>query len=77
MHIILILCLNHCRYSITLSSPSDNCYLSDRPYKDLDFYTDLEPDRDFDIYAMHKRQSCLIPVVREESGKYLLVNIIL
>ncbi|GLV39891.1 uncharacterized protein CBL_08045 [Carabus blaptoides fortunei] len=62
------------RYSITLSSPSDNCYLSDRSYKDLDFYTDLEPDRDFDIYTMHKRQSCLIPVVREESECFLRVR---
>lgn len=60
------------------NTPTDNCYLSDRPYKDLDLYTDLEPDRDFDIYTMHKTQSCLIPLpVEEESGETTFVIITL
>lgn len=34
------------------TDPTDNCLLSDVSYKDLNFYNDLEPDRDYDIYAM-------------------------
>lgn len=30
----------------------DNCLLCDRPISHLDFYTDLEPNRDYDIYSM-------------------------
>ncbi|XP_055644671.1 uncharacterized protein LOC129780428 isoform X2 [Toxorhynchites rutilus septentrionalis] len=30
----------------------ENCLLCDRPYNLLDFYADLEPDRDYDIYSM-------------------------
>jgi hypothetical protein len=30
----------------------ENCLLCDKPYNLLDFYADLEPDRDFDIYSM-------------------------
>lgn len=30
----------------------DNCLLCDRPMSHLDFYTDLEPNRDYDIYSM-------------------------
>lgn len=37
------------RYS---SVSRDNCLLCDRPYNLLDFYADLEPDRDYDIYSM-------------------------
>ncbi|XP_038108498.1 uncharacterized protein LOC6048997 [Culex quinquefasciatus] len=37
------------RYS-TISR--ENCLLCDRPYNLLDFYADLEPDRDYDIYSM-------------------------
>lgn len=32
--------------------PRENCLLCDRPYNLLDYYADLEPDRDFDIYSM-------------------------
>lgn len=31
---------------------NDNCLLCDRPINLLDYYADLEPDRDYDIYAM-------------------------
>lgn len=30
----------------------DNCQLCDRQINLLDFYADIEPDRDYDIYAM-------------------------
>lgn len=30
----------------------DNCLLCDRPMSHLDFYTDIEPNRDYDIYSM-------------------------
>ncbi|XP_065081067.1 uncharacterized protein LOC135703711 [Ochlerotatus camptorhynchus] len=37
----------------------ENCLLCDRPYQLLDFYADVEPDRDYDIYAMtDDRRSC-------------------
>nr|XP_023022915.1 uncharacterized protein LOC111511130 isoform X1 [Leptinotarsa decemlineata] len=52
------------RYTVTLSAPTDNCYLSNRNYKELDFYTDLEPDRDFDIYTMNNRNRCEEPIVQ-------------
>lgn len=37
------------RYNTQLN---DNCLLCDRPINLLDYYADLEPDRDYDIYAM-------------------------
>ncbi|XP_050462779.1 uncharacterized protein LOC126857421 isoform X1 [Cataglyphis hispanica] len=40
------------RYNVAPTDPTDNCLLSDVSYKDLNFYVDLEPDRDYDIYAM-------------------------
>ncbi|KAI8035712.1 hypothetical protein M5D96_011462 [Drosophila gunungcola] len=30
----------------------DNCMLCDRPINMLDYYVDIEPDRDYDIYSM-------------------------
>ncbi|XP_060517083.1 uncharacterized protein LOC132696335 [Cylas formicarius] len=46
------------RYTVSLTTPTDNCFLSDRNYKELDFYVDLEPDRDFDIYTMNNKARC-------------------
>ncbi|XP_072767627.1 uncharacterized protein [Anoplolepis gracilipes] len=40
------------RYNVAPTDPTDNCLLSDVSYKDLNFYIDLEPDRDYDIYAI-------------------------
>lgn len=59
-----------CRYTIILTAPTDNCYLSNRNYKALDFYTDLQPDRDFDIYTMNNQNKCEQPVVqgKDNSG---------
>lgn len=37
------------RYS---PSSHDNCMLCDRPINRLDYYVDIEPDRDYDIYSM-------------------------
>lgn len=34
------------------TNPTDNCLLSDFSYQDFNFYTDLEPDRDYDSYIM-------------------------
>lgn len=57
--------------------PTENCYLSNRNYKELDYYTDLQPDRDYDIYTMNNPKSCAKPVVvaKENSGK-LVVSIL-
>ncbi|XP_034941790.1 uncharacterized protein [Chelonus insularis] len=46
------------RYNIAPTSPSDNCFLSNIPFESLVFYTDLEPDRDYDIYAMMDSKWC-------------------
>ncbi|XP_063976232.1 uncharacterized protein LOC135162066 [Diachasmimorpha longicaudata] len=46
------------RYNLAATAPSDNCLLSDAPFENLVFYTDLEPDRDYDIYAMAKAKWC-------------------
>ncbi|XP_076241174.1 uncharacterized protein LOC143183512 [Calliopsis andreniformis] len=40
------------RYNILTTNPTDNCLLSDLSYQDINFYTDLEPDRDYDTYIM-------------------------
>ncbi|KAJ8932110.1 hypothetical protein NQ314_014891, partial [Rhamnusium bicolor] len=52
------------RYTINLAPPTDNCYLSNRNYKELDYYTDLEPDRDFDIYTMNNMNTCEAPIIQ-------------
>lgn len=31
---------------------AQNCLLCDRPYNMLDYYADVEPDRNYDIYSM-------------------------
>lgn len=31
---------------------AQNCLLCDRPYNSLDYYADIEPDRNYDIYSM-------------------------
>nr|XP_022915111.1 uncharacterized protein LOC111425362 [Onthophagus taurus] len=46
------------RYIVGSGIPPNNCYLSDRNYKELDYYTDLEQDRNFDIYTMHNKDRC-------------------
>ncbi|XP_024946773.1 uncharacterized protein LOC107273689 [Cephus cinctus] len=40
------------RYNLASTAPTDNCLLSEISYEDLNFYTDLEPDRDYDIYTI-------------------------
>ncbi|KAI4476423.1 hypothetical protein M0804_013633 [Polistes exclamans] len=40
------------RYNIAATDPTDNCLLTDISYRDLNFYTDIEPNRDYDIYAI-------------------------
>ncbi|XP_063918862.1 uncharacterized protein LOC135134174 isoform X1 [Zophobas morio] len=53
------------RYSSgPLNGPIENCYLSNRNYKELDFYTDLEPDRNFDVYTMNNMKKCEQPRIR-------------
>ncbi|RZC35297.1 uncharacterized protein BDFB_009064, partial [Asbolus verrucosus] len=51
------------RYDFLKDAPTENCYLSNRNYKELDFYTDLQPDREFDIYTMNNQQRCEQPIV--------------
>lgn len=63
------------RYTVPNSAP-ENCYLSDRDYKELDYYTDLEPDRDCDIYTMNNRNKCgqTTALERYNSGKHLTLK---
>ncbi|KAK4885792.1 hypothetical protein RN001_002063 [Aquatica leii] len=49
------------RYTIINNVHKENCYLTDRNYKELDYYTDLEPDRDYDIYTINNKDTCLKP----------------
>ncbi|CAG9766321.1 unnamed protein product [Ceutorhynchus assimilis] len=50
-------------FKYTINPIVYNCYLSNRNYKELDYYTDVEPDRDFDIYTMNNRNRCQEPVL--------------
>ncbi|XP_012220151.1 uncharacterized protein [Linepithema humile] len=57
------------RYNVAPTDPTDNCLLSDISYKDLNFYIDLEPDRDYDIYAIvANSRTC---GTRKESSSHL------
>lgn len=40
------------RYNVVTTNPTDNCLLSEHSYQDLNFYTDLEPNRDYDSYGL-------------------------
>ncbi|XP_047344539.1 uncharacterized protein LOC124947018 [Vespa velutina] len=40
------------RYNVAATDPTDNCLLTEISYRDLNFYTDIEPNRDYDIYAI-------------------------
>ncbi|KAL3288837.1 hypothetical protein HHI36_003284 [Cryptolaemus montrouzieri] len=64
------------RYTISLSAPADNCYLSNRNYKELDYYTDVQPDRDFDIYTMNNMNRCAAPPInpRDDSDCFWRVR---
>ncbi|XP_044744139.1 uncharacterized protein LOC123306292 [Coccinella septempunctata] len=64
------------RYTISLSAPADNCYLSNKNYKELDYYTDLQPDRDFDIYTMSNPNKCVTTAVssRDDSDCFWRVR---
>ena len=42
------------------TDPTNNCLLSAIPYEDLSFYVDVEPDRNYDIYAMAKETTYCI-----------------
>ncbi|XP_063238494.1 uncharacterized protein LOC134540006 [Bacillus rossius redtenbacheri] len=51
------------RYSLEPSFPADNCQLSERPYRELDAYTEVLPDRDYDIYVRGDHPgTCLAPL---------------
>ncbi|KAJ8872285.1 hypothetical protein PR048_025887 [Dryococelus australis] len=52
------------RYSLEPNFPSDNCQLSERLYRDLDPYTDLLPDRDYDIYVRNEHSGTCRPPLR-------------
>ncbi|XP_033209782.1 uncharacterized protein LOC117168318 isoform X2 [Belonocnema kinseyi] len=45
------------RYNVEATDPTNNCLLSAIPYENLSFYMDIEPDRNYDIYAMGKDTS--------------------
>ncbi|XP_051166785.1 uncharacterized protein LOC127285038 isoform X2 [Leptopilina boulardi] len=48
------------RYNVESTDPTNNCHLSGIAYKDLNFYDDIEPDRNYDIYVMSKdRKNCI------------------
>lgn len=50
---------------------AENCYLSPKDYRNLDYYYHIEPDRDFDIYTMNNLDKCEKPFAEQEveSGK--------
>ncbi|XP_017786597.1 PREDICTED: uncharacterized protein LOC108569520 [Nicrophorus vespilloides] len=50
-------CLSYA-FRYTSNAKAQNCYLSHKSYKALDFYTDLEPNRDFDVYTMNNLKKC-------------------
>ncbi|KAB0805027.1 hypothetical protein PPYR_01997 [Photinus pyralis] len=62
------------RYTLINNAPKENCHLSDRDYKDLDYYTDLEPDRDCDVYTINNRNSCVRPITKESSDCFWRVR---
>ncbi|KAK5647334.1 hypothetical protein RI129_002226 [Pyrocoelia pectoralis] len=64
------------RYTLLNNAPKENCHLSDRDYKELDYYTDLEPDRDCDVYTINNRESCVRPIttMKESSDCFLRVR---
>lgn len=48
------------RYNVEATDPTNNCHLTSVAYKDLNFYDDIEPDRNYDIYVMSKdRKNCI------------------
>ena len=48
------------RYNVEATDPTNNCLLSTIPYDNLNFYVDIEPDRNYDIYAMAKDASSCV-----------------
>ncbi|XP_073986186.1 uncharacterized protein isoform X2 [Rhodnius prolixus] len=48
------------RYSLSPTVPGDNCHLGERSYRSLDIYTDIIPDRDYDIYERNpnRKEGC-------------------
>ncbi|XP_076636826.1 uncharacterized protein LOC143349443 isoform X3 [Colletes latitarsis] len=56
------------RYNVLTTNPTDNCLLSDLPHQDLNFYTDLEPDRDYDTYVIV--QDSKVCRLKKTSNKY-------
>ncbi|XP_014245868.1 uncharacterized protein LOC106664558 isoform X2 [Cimex lectularius] len=48
------------RYSVSPAVPSDNCHLGESSSRNLDSYTDILPDRDYDIYErnVNGRDGC-------------------
>lgn len=48
-----------CRYIVDSSNPTDNCLMSNVHLHAMDFYTDLEPDRNYDVYTVeHDSRVC-------------------
>lgn len=58
------------RYNILTTNPTDNCLLSDQSYQDLNFYTDLEPNRDYDSYVLISDQK--ICYLKQSASRYPL-----
>ncbi|XP_076377147.1 uncharacterized protein LOC117227714 isoform X1 [Megalopta genalis] len=40
------------RYNVLTTNPTDNCLFSDLSHKDISSYTDLEPDRDYNVFVL-------------------------
>ncbi|XP_067004157.2 uncharacterized protein [Anabrus simplex] len=60
------------RYSLEPTYPRDNCLLSNRHIRELDSYTDLLQDRDYDVYVRNEdSRACAVetpPVFRPDPG---------
>lgn len=56
------------RYNLAPTAPADNCLVSDAVFENLIYYTDLDPDRDYDIYAMTDKSSKLCEHQRQQAS---------
>ncbi|RZF41855.1 hypothetical protein LSTR_LSTR005317 [Laodelphax striatellus] len=43
------------KYTKSQNALGDNCHLGERPFHTLDIYTDLVPDKDYDIYTRNEK----------------------
>ena len=62
------------RYSYTSQDPTDNCYLSDKPFRLINTYKEIEPNQEYDTYAMNNLGHCSYTGKKSQqnSGKVII-----